>query len=199
VRASDEDREQTAGRVRHAAAEGRLLADELEQRLDAVFSARTYGGLDASVGDERSRIQRRDPRSGALITQTRPIISVSKPFIGGIDGKSTWLSVAGGMAGAYSHLNTTTLRTEAIGAPFEQYTNGVEAQIYDRILWVTQPAGGPERNFCANPVSGRPRARLHIGQGGRIVAADSHYIYDALYASDPAELVQAPIPPRCRH
>jgi Domain of unknown function (DUF1707) len=51
LRASDADREQIAERLRHATAEGRLLADELEERLDATFCARTYGELDAVVAD----------------------------------------------------------------------------------------------------------------------------------------------------
>ncbi len=51
LRASDTDREQIAERLRRAAAEGRLLAEELEQRIGAVFSSRTYGELDAIVSD----------------------------------------------------------------------------------------------------------------------------------------------------
>ena len=51
LRASDADREQIAERLRKAAAEGRLSADELEQRIGAAFAARTYGELDALVAD----------------------------------------------------------------------------------------------------------------------------------------------------
>jgi hypothetical protein len=51
LRASDADRDQIAERLRHATAEGRLLAEELEERLEAVFAARTYGELDALVVD----------------------------------------------------------------------------------------------------------------------------------------------------
>jgi len=51
LRASDADREQVAERLRHATAEGRLMAEELEERLEAVFAARTYGELDAIVAD----------------------------------------------------------------------------------------------------------------------------------------------------
>src|SRR2546430_6440723 len=51
LRASDEDRERVADRLRHATAEGRLLTEELEERLGTVFSARTYGELDAVVSD----------------------------------------------------------------------------------------------------------------------------------------------------
>lgn len=51
LRASDADRDQVAERLRRAAAEGRLFPDELEERLGATFSARTYGELDALVAD----------------------------------------------------------------------------------------------------------------------------------------------------
>ena len=51
LRASDADREQIVARLRKAAAEGRLLAEELEQRIGAAFAARTYGQLDALIDD----------------------------------------------------------------------------------------------------------------------------------------------------
>ena len=51
LRASDADRELIAERLRKAALEGRLLAEELEQRLGAALRARTYGELDALVAD----------------------------------------------------------------------------------------------------------------------------------------------------
>jgi hypothetical protein len=51
LRAADSDREHAADRLRHAAAEGRLHLEELEERLGVVFAARTYGELDAVVAD----------------------------------------------------------------------------------------------------------------------------------------------------
>ena len=51
LRASDADREAIAERLRHATAEGRLLAEELEDRLESVFTARTYGELDRVTAD----------------------------------------------------------------------------------------------------------------------------------------------------
>jgi hypothetical protein len=51
LRASDADRERIAERLRQATAEGRLQPDELEDRLEAAFAARTYGELDALVAD----------------------------------------------------------------------------------------------------------------------------------------------------
>jgi hypothetical protein len=51
VRATDSDREGVAERLRHATSEGRLTGDELEERLETLFAARTYGELDALVAD----------------------------------------------------------------------------------------------------------------------------------------------------
>jgi hypothetical protein len=51
LRASDADRERVAERLRHATAEGRLGSDELEERLEALYAARTYGELDALLVD----------------------------------------------------------------------------------------------------------------------------------------------------
>lgn len=62
LKASDEDREQIAERLRRATGEGRLLAEELEERLEATFSARTYGELDAVVADLPGTTVRRRER-----------------------------------------------------------------------------------------------------------------------------------------
>lgn len=51
VRASDADRERVAAVVREAAAEGRIGLDELDERLSAVFAARTYGELAEVTAD----------------------------------------------------------------------------------------------------------------------------------------------------
>jgi hypothetical protein len=63
LRASDADREQVAERLRSATAEGRLLAEELEERLGGAFSARTYGELDALVADLPRDLVRRRSRA----------------------------------------------------------------------------------------------------------------------------------------
>ena len=63
LRASDADRDRIAERLRNATAEGRLLAEELEERLEKTFSARTYGELDAVVADLPGAVAR--PRERA--------------------------------------------------------------------------------------------------------------------------------------
>ena len=49
--ASDADRDRIAERLRAAAAEGRLTSDELEERLETAFSARTEAELKPLVAD----------------------------------------------------------------------------------------------------------------------------------------------------
>jgi DUF1707 SHOCT-like domain len=68
LKASDADRDQIAERLRKATGEGRLLAEELEERLEATFAARTYGELDAVVADLPGvTVRRRErPRPPAL-------------------------------------------------------------------------------------------------------------------------------------
>lgn len=77
LRASDADREQIAERLRHATAEGRLLAEELEHRLGTVFSARTYGELDAVVADLPSAPVARNQSRGGLHPWVLPAIGLA--------------------------------------------------------------------------------------------------------------------------
>jgi hypothetical protein len=51
VRASDADREQLISELNEHAVAGRLTTDELEERLEAAYSARTTGELDALRSD----------------------------------------------------------------------------------------------------------------------------------------------------
>lgn len=51
LRASDADRERVANVLREAAGDGRLTMDELDQRLDAVFAAKTYAELEPITHD----------------------------------------------------------------------------------------------------------------------------------------------------
>ena len=83
LRASDSDREQVAERLRHATAEGRLSADELDQRLEALYATRTYGELDALLADlpiNRSLGQPR-VRLGRLIGTVSAVTLVLAAFV----------------------------------------------------------------------------------------------------------------------
>src|SRR5437764_2057254 len=68
IRASDSERDHVADRLREAAAEGRLQAEELEHRLARALRARTVGELDQLVAD----LPRRRP-SGRLLVPRSPV------------------------------------------------------------------------------------------------------------------------------
>ena len=51
IRASDADREQVAETIRNHHADGRLDTDEMQQRIDACYQAKTVGDLDTLLHD----------------------------------------------------------------------------------------------------------------------------------------------------
>ena len=58
--ASDADRDRVAERLRTAVAEGRLTSEELEERLEGAFAARTEAELEPLVAD--LPVAAREPR-----------------------------------------------------------------------------------------------------------------------------------------
>jgi hypothetical protein len=82
LRASDSDREHVVDRLRLATAEGRLRAEELEERLTTALAARTYGELDRVLADlpaalperRRSRGRRPGPALAAAATVTVGVV-----------------------------------------------------------------------------------------------------------------------------
>jgi len=72
LRASDTDRERVADRLRTATGHGRITLDELEERLDAVYAAKTYGELapitaDLPLEDARGEVGPPPVPSSALV------------------------------------------------------------------------------------------------------------------------------------
>jgi hypothetical protein len=51
LRVSHEDRDEVAEQLRVAAGDGRLTADELDERLETALTARTYGELEVLLAD----------------------------------------------------------------------------------------------------------------------------------------------------
>jgi hypothetical protein len=62
MRASDEDRDRIVERLHRAATEGRIAAEELEQRVSTALKARTYGELEQTVQDLPGRSSGRGGR-----------------------------------------------------------------------------------------------------------------------------------------
>lgn len=108
IRASDADRDQVAERLREALAEGRLTPTEHEERLDALYKAKTIGELSPITEDlpgsasgfspssERSAFA--EPSSVEILgSEARDLAGQSKgsenivAVLGGAERKGRWL------------------------------------------------------------------------------------------------------------
>jgi uncharacterized protein DUF1707 len=74
VRASDEDRDRVVDVLRVAAGDGRLTADELDERLEAALSARTLGELSVLTAD----LVTGPGRSGVATAQAEDVIRIDQ-------------------------------------------------------------------------------------------------------------------------
>jgi hypothetical protein len=95
LRAADADRERVANVLREAAGDGRLTMDELDERLDAVYAAKTYAELepithdlpDAGAAHAPAPSLTRDPaRFGG-----EPTSSGAVAILGGFTRKGDWV------------------------------------------------------------------------------------------------------------
>lgn len=97
LRASDAEREQTADVLRHAAGEGRLTVDELDERLDAAYAAVTHEDLDRLVADVVVPAERRDHLlAGTRADALQPRDHGRVPVRVGDDGDRWIVAVMGG-------------------------------------------------------------------------------------------------------
>jgi hypothetical protein len=81
LRASDAEREAAAERLRRAGGEGRLVPEELEERLGVAFSARTREELDAVVADLPAPRRRHRSRSRGRRPDLPVFFAVSLLFV----------------------------------------------------------------------------------------------------------------------
>ncbi|WP_028649213.1 DUF1707 domain-containing protein [Nocardiopsis sp. CNT312] len=100
IRASDADRDQVAERLREALAEGRLSPGELDERLEALYTAKTVGELAPIVADLPSPGNTRaamTDRMSVLGPDARDLAEQSKgsenlvAVFGGCERKGRWL------------------------------------------------------------------------------------------------------------
>lgn len=94
LRASDHDRDRVAEVLRQAAGDGRLTLDELDERLSAVYAAKTYGELEPITRDlpigGRPAVSP-DPSAAGRIGG-RPTSSAAIAIMGGFSRKGAWVA-----------------------------------------------------------------------------------------------------------
>jgi hypothetical protein len=90
MRASDADRERVANVLREAAGDGRLTMDELDERLDAVYAAKTYAELQPITRDL--------PGSGAAYMPPAPTVAADPTRFGGEPTSSGAVAILSGFS-----------------------------------------------------------------------------------------------------
>jgi Domain of unknown function (DUF1707)/Cell wall-active antibiotics response 4TMS YvqF len=88
LRVSHEDRERVAEILRDAAGDGRLDLEELEQRLERAFAAKTYGDLEPLVADLPMGVPARPTASPA---PAAPVAHRSQAILSEHKRKGAWV------------------------------------------------------------------------------------------------------------
>jgi DUF1707 SHOCT-like domain len=91
LRASDADRERVADILREAAGDGRLTMEELDERLDAVYAAKTYAELEPITRDL--------PQTGAAqVPAPAPVPAGDLSRVGGEPSSHAAVAILGGFS-----------------------------------------------------------------------------------------------------
>jgi len=91
LRASDADRERVADILRQAAGDGRLTMEELDERLDSVYSAKTYAELEPITEDL--------PHAGsAHVPAPAPVPASNVDRVGGEPSSHGAVAIMGGFS-----------------------------------------------------------------------------------------------------
>ncbi|MGI5165305.1 DUF1707 SHOCT-like domain-containing protein [Spirillospora sp. CA-253888] len=94
IRASDADRDRVAGSLQEHCAQGRITVEELHERLDAVYQARTLGQLEEITHDlpEEDLYTLPVPAAQKAPSSSSPVkASSSSPALpGGRDLRTAW-------------------------------------------------------------------------------------------------------------
>ena len=168
IRATDADRERTVGVLRSSGANGQLTVDELDERVEAAYAARTRGELERLVedlGETRRRAADVPVRPGD--DGTRWVVSI----MGGSDRKGHWrlgrtVTVVNVMGGADLQLNDAEFAADVVELRVFSLMGGSDIWIPDGLdVEVSEFAlmGGNEiRVGAARPGDGGPLLRLKV-------------------------------------
>lgn len=180
------------------------------QTVDAE-QAITFPGADSSdaaaspdggtliVSEARSgngTIQRRDPVTGALLA-SHPMLGVIAPVIGGVSGDGAWVAEPTGMLGYVERISAQSM-TPQVPTQVEG-TNGIRANVWNGVLWVSNEVGGAARNYCADPQTGHRLATLPLPDLNQdyLLTAYGHRLYYSAASGAGFAIRTVPIPAAC--
>ncbi len=168
IRATDADRERTVTVLRTSVANGQLTVDELDERVEAAYAARTRGELERLVedlGDSRARPSDLPVRPGE--GGTRWVVSV----MGGSDRKGHWrvgrsVTVLNLMGGSNLDLNDAELAADVVEMRVFSLMGGSDIRVPEGLnVEVSEFAfmgGNDVGRGDARPDAGGPLLRLKM-------------------------------------
>jgi len=142
-RVSDLEREEVADILRDAAGEGRLSYTELEDRLETLYSSKTYGELVELTADlphgprasQQQSVPSTTPQYGGALVETGPVINV---FMSESKRMGNWLVPQRQEVNAV--LGDVTLDYTEAQIPFDEITIDVKSILADVKIRVPQNA-----------------------------------------------------------
>jgi hypothetical protein len=171
MRLSDADRDRAAEVLREAAAQGRLSMDELDERLELAYAAKTYADLEPVTGDL--------PKPGSALSTSAPTVPAGRiggtprnrfsiAIMSGARRKGWWVLPRSYVAVAVMGGVELDLREASFSEPevtLHAYTlmGGIQITVPDDIdVDVSGFAcmGGFDHNASGPGVPGAPRVRV---------------------------------------
>jgi hypothetical protein len=140
MRISDEDRHQVAEVLRAAAGDGRIDLDELDQRLEATYAARTYADLMPITADLPVSRPSAAPVVPGLESERHVAI------LGGFDRKGVWvvpqqLSVFAMMGGADLDLREAKFAAQEVVITVNCFMGGAQITVGPDVNVVMEGTG----------------------------------------------------------
>ncbi len=144
IRASDADRERVAEQLRHAAGDGQLTVNELDERLDAAYAARTQADLvpltaDLQPAHNSPARSETDRQTGGVTVRRGPggarwLIAI----MGGCDRKGRWrlreqVTSINFMGGSNLDLNDAELAGNHVELNVISFMGGAEIRLPENL------------------------------------------------------------------
>ncbi len=175
LRVSDADREQAAEVLRQAAGDGRITFDELDQRLEAAYGARTYGDLTEVTADlpAAGEAPAGPPQTApgtfpAARIGGEPGSGMSVAILGGVDRGGTWVvpprhSVVAVLGGVQLDLREARFSQREVTIDVFTLMGGVDIMVGDDVDVDVSGfgiMGGFDHRASGPGLPGAPRVRV---------------------------------------
>ncbi len=174
LRISDADRHQVAELLRTAAGDGRIDMDELDERLEATYAARTYADLVPITFDLPDHPQQTSPvrpSASSPLVVPGPDSESHVAILGGFDRKGVWtvpkqLTVFAMMGGADLDLRRATYAAQEVVITVNCFMGGAQITVGPHVHVVMEGTGimggysGPGDKVDAELDAGSPTVRI---------------------------------------